>query len=272
MAMGAAILSCSYIYIYKGSNNCACAKTLVLLPAYPKRQIQFPNSKRRLFSLHYRVIISPKQLTMARFAVFGDSRVKYLNDYLQARKPALVEAEVYNIDGGRIRAVISEAIAYLKHHPYDVIIFIAGICDMTIFNSQTHRYRVIHQTEGELVDHVVGLLNEADINLHRMRPHATIIFAQIVGEDLNRYAYAENVTPETQAMFDRAVNQINLEIVGINRRNWVKTPWLARQIHRYRGGNEYDSYYNLLSDGLHPTNGTLRYWAQSLSSLMHRCS
>ena len=89
---------------------------------------------------------------------------------------------------------------------------------------------------------------------------------------LNRYAYAENVTPETQAMFDRAITQINLEIVGINKRNWVKTPWLARQIHRYRGGNEYDAYYDLLSDGLHPTNGTLRYWARSLGSLMHRCS
>ena len=66
---------------------------------------------------------------------------------------------------------------------------------------------------------------------------ATIIFAQLVGEDLNRYAYAENMTPETQAMFDRAITQINLEIVGINKRN----PWLARQIHRYIGGNEYDA-------------------------------
>ena len=210
--------------------------------------------------------------TIARFAVFGDSRVKFLNDYLQAGKPALVEVEVFNLDGGRIRAVISEAIAYLKHHPYDVIIFIAGICDMTIFNTETQRYQVTHQMEEELVDHVVGLLNEADINLHRMRPHATITFAQLVGEDLNRYAYAENVTPEIQAMFDRAITQINLEIVGINKRNWVKKTWLAKQIQRYRGGNEYDAYYDLLSDGLHPTNGTLRYWARSLGSLMHRCS
>ena len=209
---------------------------------------------------------------MARFVIFGDSRVKFLANYLQYVKPPLVEAKVVDVGGGRIRAVISEAISYLVHHPYDVTILMAGICDMTVFNPETQRYRLVFTTEDELTNHMVGLYNEADINFHRHCPHATLIIAQLTGEDLNRYAYAEDVTADLQDMFNRAVIEINKEIVAINRRNWVKTPWIARQIHRYRGGNVFTHHYDLLSDGIHPTNSTLRFWARTLASLMKKCS
>ena len=121
------------------------------------------------------------------------------------------------------------------------------------------------------MDPVMVLFNEADINLHRHCPTATLIIASMVGQDLNHYAYTEDVSLETKAMFDCAVVLINKEIVGINKRNWARTPWLAHQIHQYRGQDTFVAHYNKLSDGLNPTSATLRYWARSLAALMHRC-
>ena len=84
---------------------------------------------------------------------------------------------------------------------------------MSFFNPETQRYRLVFNMEEELVNHVVGLYNEADINFHQHCPYATLIIAQLMGEDLSRYSYAENVTEKMQDMFNRAIIEINKEIV-----------------------------------------------------------
>ena len=72
-----------------------------------------------------------------------------------------------------------------------------------------------------------------------------------------------------QWVLDMSITMINEEIVYQNAWNGLSTPLLQEVICRSEGAGAHRTYYNRLSDGLHPTAATLRKWAKKIRRSLH---
>lgn len=146
-----------------------------------------------------------------------------------------------------------------------------GICDLT------HRSK--RMFEGKRIDEVITLPKES---------HPEIIqTAQSALQDVQRFIYRQGAIPVLSTIYPMAIgdwnahrlntgktytltkaaeyddmqssleemcNQVNAEIINLNRQNKVKTPLLHKCLEHNRGRNRKTTMrYNLLTDGCHPT-------------------
>ena len=87
----------------------------------------------------------------------------------------------------------------------------------------------------DMTNLITALLNEGDVNFHMAYPQSHIIFAPLTGIDLKRYAMTNDRDGHHQYVIDVSITRMNENIVAINERNHVPTPWMAGKVHRYRG-------------------------------------
>ena len=201
---------------------------------------------------------------MTTIKVYGDSRLKYLGPFVNHRNDTKANIEVIGTGGATIRSTASQVWQHMDSHPYDLILFNAGINELTRFNEETGRYVMAFETAEAAVEHCLTAYQEFELAFHQKYIHSHMIFGTLTGMDIARYAYTQDKDPVHQLVINDTVRILNRELNNINERNWVPTCWLGSHVHRNRRRGMTTNYYDQLSDGLHPTDMLLDLWAQDI--------
>ena len=206
---------------------------------------------------------------MTTLKVYGDSRLTFLLPYVTDRNNTQVKIVIKPKGAATIRSTASAVWANFERNPYDNVLFMSGVNDLTVWDGSVAKYVFPFTSTEEAVDYMVATYQEFELNLHKRFPRAQLLFGQITGLDLSRYAYIQDHDPLHQEIVNNTIVIVNRELVKINERNWVPTCWAAKHVHRRRRQGRtrrarYVHYYDMLSDGLHPSENLLRCWADDI--------
>ena len=180
-------------------------------------------------------------------------------------------------------AVIKSLNAIKSLRP-DLIIIMAGICDLTWRDKITKITSIRYKNSEETVQHVVDAAKAAH-DLLRATNDYKISFATLTGIDLADYNHPprKNMTSdeyktytinqkqphEDQNTLNKAIIEINRQLTSINQANGVPTAWTAGVVHNYFRG-KYHHYYVKLVDGCHADDRTKIEWAKRLTKALVR--
>lgn len=148
----------------------------------------------------------------------------------------------------------------------NIIVVLAGICDLTVRDKVTKQVSLSFDTADLAVDMFVGRM---DIIHHFLTINLTerafkLIFSQVVGMDMGVY----NGPPyphQQQQLLDSVIHRLNIEIAAWNKIQNVATPWIANDIHHNRkDGQKIVRYQRLASDSLHLTEELKQRWVTYL--------
>ena len=213
-------------------------------------------------------------LNMARFEIFGDCRIKFLPDLIAQANYTEARIRVTPSVGTGIRGLVSLAYAHAQARPQDTVFICPGVIDFLTTDQVTGMSSLRYTTVEDLTSHIIGLLNEGDVNYHIAYPESHISFALISGFDIRRYPMTADENGYHQYVINASIQRINEEIVAINERNHLTTPWTTKHVHVIRKNRRGQTYiqnrYHLLSDGYHPTTKLLNYWANALIDAVWR--
>lgn len=150
----------------------------------------------------------------------------------------------------------------------DIIMFLVGICHITSRCPRSRICRFAHGSVPEAVKVVEDQLYQVVQCAKKLIPGAKLVFAPIVGVDLDKYNRGENAEQDslTQGMLNHCVLRVNDIIVKLNRSQGSSPPWVDSTIHRKRGMNSMVKFrYDRLVDGCHLDDATKDYWAHSIA-------
>ena len=130
---------------------------------------------------------------MRRIAVFADSRAETKHSSLRAEivrqnfTNSYIEA--YSHPGTGISAMNRYVSSHLDSYPGDIIIFMAGICDVTKRLPNTKKFTSPYRptSAGQMTQHIISLYQESNDSLKHRFPQSKVrpIYAQLVGISLS---------------------------------------------------------------------------------------
>ena len=208
---------------------------------------------------------------MPKMVVFGDGRTTYLDTYVAARNNTDMLIEINDQPGAGVRACTSAAYQHAYAYPYDICLIMAGAQDFIRFDNYVDRYIFPYDSLEFFTGYMNSLYQEGELAFHRAHSDGLIAFATLSGMDLHRYPWTNDASFDHQRILNTGVPIANSYITVINARNHLPTCWTARKIHRTRN-NTFAHYYNFLSDGFHPTDALLDFWAEQIVTLAWRCT
>ena len=185
---------------------------------------------------------------MPKMVVFGDGRTTYLDTYVAARNNTDMLIEINDQLGAGVRACTSAAYQHAYAYPYDICLIMAGAQDFIRFDNYVDRYIFPYDSLEFFTGYMNSLYQEGELAFHK-----------------------NDASFDHQRILNTGVPIVNSYITVINARNHLPTCWTARKIHRTRN-NTFAHYYNFLSDGFHPTDALLDFWAEQIVTLAWRCT
>ena len=210
--------------------------------------------------------------------IITDSRGQGLQELLNTI-PDLATMQILQSRGaGCVRATLS-AVPFIVKTPPDLVILMAGICDITTRNKITKLTTIKELSQEVLLQGALTAIESA-ITILIKHNCMRISIATVTGIELADYNNKERrlMTPVQydqhmqttkqfdvhQEIIDTVIVQLNKEIVAINRRARSPTTWTANAVHTYFK-KAYHHYYKHLQDGCHATTRTKQYWANQVS-------
>ena len=189
------------------------------------------------------------------------------------------ETKVMSKPGATILRAVQVACNTITYYQPDLIIIIAGICNITKKDRVTKTISLQHNTTDKIVTSVMDDIVEARREIEKISG-AWISFATITGADLtdinnkNRrnmtdkeyrtYVDTVKTTHPDQNILNNALYKLNREITAHNNLHHTPTTWMAEVVHPYLRGT-HRSYYTRLADGCHPTGNTRKRWAHQIA-------
>ena len=176
--------------------------------------------------------------------------------------------------GAGYESAVSKSLEMIRHVRPDLIIVMAGVCDITWRNRQTKTTQLRYITESDIVKTVVTAAQES-YDLIQSMHKCEISYATITGIDItdynnraratmsdsqyHEYCKTTKVTHRYQSLLDNSIIEINRRLIAFNKTHNTATTWTATAVHTYHNRGHHH-YYRRLSDGCHPTPATLGYW------------
>ena len=217
--------------------------------------------------------------------VIADSRGRGMQSMLQEYNN-IGRIRVDSHPGAGYQQAVSDSLKSINNTEPDLIVVMAGICNITYRSPRTKVTTVRFHTEAEIVEHALAAANEAQRAI-KERTGARVSFATITGIDLtdynnrsrsrmneheyNQYCAETKVADPYQDMLNAAVMAINRGLVEINIKEGTQTTWTAGAVHSYFK-NTHHHYYRRLRDGCHPHPATARDWAKRIVKTIRRTS
>ena len=184
---------------------------------------------------------------------------------------------------GIVRSVRTAKRVIMESNP-DVVIVMAGICDITMKHPTTKRISLRTVDAGMATQNVMNAIGKAYEDIREIGDY-TVSFATITGVDLTdancrtrrhmndteyqRYCVTTKQTHPDQEAMDAIITIVNRAITEYNERNATPTTWMAEVVHPYIRGR-HRARYDRLSDGCHPTSDTSRRWAAQVARAIRR--
>lgn len=200
--------------------------------------------------------------------ILCDSRGSGLASRLEALgiRPGLVRVKVYK--GATYHRALSLAETEITAFQPDVLMFLVGVCHITSRCPRTHICRFAHGSVPEAVRALEDNLYEVVQYAKAVIPTARLVFAPIIGIDLDKYNGGLNAEQDrqTQGLLNHCVLRVNDVIVRLNRAHGSSPPWVERTVHRKRDKNcQVKHRYDRLVDGCHLDDSTKDHWAHSIA-------
>ena len=218
-----------------------------------------------------------------RCIIITDSRGTGLHRHL-AEMNSRDEIKVIIHKGAGYELAVIKSLNVIKSTRPDLIIIMAGICDLTWRDKITKITSIRYKNPEETVQHVIDAAKAA-YDLLKATNDYKISFATLTGIDLADYNHPprKNMTSdeyknytinqkqphEDQNTVNKAIIEINRQLTSINQANGIPTAWLAGVVHNYFRG-KYHHYYVKLADGCHADERTKIEWAKRITKTLIR--
>lgn len=201
-----------------------------------------------------------------KVAIITDSRGAGLQSRFDQMKGKSYQVKVLVRVGKGVTDAVKDSRRDLDWMGPDIIIVIAGICDITTLDRRTRTVSITTPDENkmvedykytmEIVQHHIKVMSVGNIPI--------LSFGQLIGMDLAVFNHSD--TPdEYQQSLDTGVLLINAAVAAFNNANGASTPWLASEIHHNRkNGRKITRYHRLAEDGIHLTNDIRDKWVVAL--------
>ena len=187
---------------------------------------------------------------MSSVHIIGDSRLteyeSFIRDENTNNLPIFVEAQ----RGARLNQLGTLAINRLHNTKNTSVIIAGGINNCTFKDIQSGKYYFNFQSEVEMTSHLMAEFNSVDNLIRSIHGNVRVAYCDIIGMDMEVYKYCTNPTPRQQDIFDSAIIETNRQIVNLNKKNQIFTPWIAKTVHLPRK-HGFKHAYERLVDGLH---------------------
>ena len=202
---------------------------------------------------------------MKKILIVTDSRGKQIKRFITP--PDGYEIDYIVKDGATFNEAKNITWRSLNNSSYNCVYLMVGICSITAKdNGMVH---LPFDTKEEIVE---ATTREIRTTLKELDDHFTtpIVMCTFPGVDLikvnNKKATGHH--PQQEALND-AMLEINEYITEVNLNRGFSTPMLSAAIHRCHGTRangtkKYRHHYCRLSDGIHPTDSSLKYWGKRL--------
>lgn len=198
--------------------------------------------------------------------VITDSRGRGIEAELSSIQDRSYSVKVLVWKGRGVTEAVKESKQQLIWMAPDVVIVLAGICDLTSKNRNLKMVSLSFESVDEAVNMftcAMDIINHF-LNINLVEKKFKLSFGQVVGMDIGVYNHLEHPHP-LQSLLDEAVIRINNEIATRNSGEGVATPWVANEVHHNRKkGQKITRYQRLADDGLHLTSELKQRWATHL--------
>ena len=215
--------------------------------------------------------------------IIMDSRGRGLQEIFDTKYHSLgVKVLVHPGAGSELAAL--KSIPDIRRLVPKLIVLATGICDLTWRNRDTREVGLRHDTTHENVKNVTLALNTA-YELIQSCGDYRVALATLTGADLSdcnhsprkrmsmeqylKYCINDKIQHPSQNVLNDSVLETNRHVLRINKRNGIKTVWLAGLVHAYYK-KSYHHCYKRLIDGCHLDQGTKLAWANQINKSLIR--
>lgn len=180
--------------------------------------------------------------------VFADNRGVRLNTQLiECNEPNI---RVYSYPGAKLTEVVLRSMSHIYGCKPSLIIYMAGINDLTVLNPITRKVSLRFRHLEEFVEHLSSIIRSTRDLLANEFPQTKVLFGGIIGMDLSRYNHTLNRSPD-QDKLNNFILEINQMIRCNNVDNGAPHVYFTAKVHKFICGS-CQHRYHLLYDGLHP--------------------
>lgn len=203
--------------------------------------------------------------------IISDSRGVGLQEVISkfAKK---IKYKVLAWKGRGMTEATKQSLKHLLWSKPDIIVIMAGICDMTVLDRNTRQVSLNFESEEEAVDMMIGRIDAIKhfLSINLLEKRYKLMFCQTVGMDMSAYNRTQPPHPQ-QELLDSTILSINIEFAKWNKENDAPTPWLASDIHHNRKrGQKITRYERLAEDGLHLTESLREKWAENIAKAVNK--
>ena len=198
--------------------------------------------------------------------VIADSRGKGLQECIKGMNKADQIRVVASRGAGMVRATEGAYGALLGFRP-DLVILVAGICDVTTRDSNSKQVKLRHTNPVIAVNYAMDQVRRATGSI-RDAGFQHISLATYTGLDLSRYNRVTGEIPHNdQELLNEIILKINNHIIEANKEAGMSTTWTGGAVHPCLK-KKYRCRYARLSDGCHLSEQTRAYWARQILKTM----
>lgn len=209
---------------------------------------------------------------MAKIVVITDSRGAGIQSMFDQLKDKNYSIQILVWKGKGVAEAVRESRKRLNWIAPDIVIIMAGICDLTLLDRTTRKVTIASPDEEKLVSDYEYTMDMVQHHLKVMAvgKEPKVVFGQLIGMDISVYN-SQHVPNQHQETLDNAVVRINTLIAQFNMNNCASTPWTATDVHHNRkNGRKITRYNRLAPDGLHLTDALREKWVTAIDKVARK--
>ena len=198
---------------------------------------------------------------IGRILIVSDSRGKQLKESMTHLKGCQIEYEVKN--GATLNDAKNITWKRLNNSRFICVYLMVGICSITMKDGEL--IYLPFDTKESIIEATTRQIKTTLKELDDLFT-TPIVMCSFPGIDLIRAnsKSAKGSHPQ-QSFMNEAMIEINDYIIDLNLTRGYSTPMLSSAVHRCHGkgrdgSRKYRHHYCRLSDGIHPSDSTLKYW------------
>ena len=194
--------------------------------------------------------------------IVTDSRGTLLqNSINEVKDPYSRLVKVVYKSGATYEEIVNIAINHAKINPDNVYYILGGTNNIThrVYDDPVRKFMFTERTPEELEAYIEQIMDAANARVKRECQQTNFVFCPMTG--LNLSVNIKDFDVYHQEAVDRAMVASKHKAVQINTTMNLPTPWTSAHVHHLRRGKHIHCYDRLSGDGLHPSEGLLKYWA-----------
>ena len=218
-----------------------------------------------------------------RTYIVTDSRGRDMKQELEGI-PNTGHIQIHVHPGAGITKTVNAAINTIVEYQPDLVVIMAGICDITKRDRQTKKISLRFSDVNSMEESVMAAVCTAYGTI-RDKIKTLVSISTITGLDLTdsnnrlrrhmdqeeylRYTKERKEVHPDQSKLNNVITRLNKKMTAFNQANGTPTTWTAEIVHPCLR-RRHRFYYWRLSDGCHPTPNTRRRWAHQLARTIKR--